>query len=95
MATHIYKTNMNYVVIQKQFAGLEEAPLEEMFGPMLVLPQAWLCLLHGSFMACTVFIQMPMLFCLMLHQTGIKPFQDGNLEQLYTKHNKTQKQLRS
>jgi hypothetical protein len=35
-------------------------------------------------MACTLSIQMPMLFCLRLHQTGIKPFQDGNLEPLYT-----------
>ena len=38
--------------------------------------------LHSSFMACTLSIQMPMLFWLRLHQTGIKPFQDGNLEPL-------------
>ena len=26
---------------------------------------------------------MPLLFCLRLHQTGLKPIQDGNLEPLY------------
>ena len=34
-------------------------------------------------LACTLSIQMPILFCLRLHQTGLKPIQDGNLEPLY------------
>jgi hypothetical protein len=53
-----------------------EAQLEEMVGAMLVLPQALLRLIHGSHS----FYTMPMLFCLRLHQTGLKPIQDGNLE---------------
>ena len=45
---------------------------------------ALLRLLHSSFTACTLTIQMPTLFCFRLHLTGKKNIQDGNLEPPYS-----------